>query len=150
MKQRLRTYCFFFFVFFLIEHPLLAQEKKLYSFQMREATFDQIIDSIQSKTGFKIFFDPHKVDTLAQSFIVDLKPIEDLIQTLINNKHLQYYITKQKQIFIFDKSTALMSEQLSKFLLQIQTDKFETSVIIPQQQEVMTKPVAEQSESKLI
>ena len=105
MRRRITTYCFFFFLAFMVKHPLLAQENKVYSFQIRVSTFENIVDSIQSKTGYRIFYDPLSVDTLAHSFVVEAKPIEVIIQTLIQNKPLQFYITNQKQIFIFDRAT---------------------------------------------
>ncbi len=150
MRQRLTTYCFLLVVFVLTEQPLFAQEKKMYSFQMRQVKFEQIIDSIQIKTGFKIFYDPIKLDTLAQTFIVEAKPIEDVIQALIKNKSLQYFIANSKQIFIYDNAIKLVNEELSNFWLQTRNDQVEPTVIIPREQEVAVKAVVEQSENKLI
>ena len=130
--------------------PLLAQENKVYSFQMRELKFETIVDRIQSKTGYRIYFEPLSVDTLAQSFVVEAKTIEGVIQTLISNKPLQFYITKQKQIFIFDSATVLMPEELAKFWRQTQNEKLEPAIALPKQQEVAVKTVVEQSENKLI
>jgi hypothetical protein len=73
---------------------------KLITVDFQQAKIDQVVNDLESKTGYHFYYDAAQFDSLRLTLQVSDKPLATVLDMAFNNTKFQYAITDQKQIFL--------------------------------------------------
>jgi hypothetical protein len=75
-------------------------DRKVISVDFQQATVAQFVNDLQSKTGFRFYYDPASFDSLRVTLQVTSKPLETILDMAFSNSDYHYAITNAQQVFL--------------------------------------------------
>src|SRR5580658_2318021 len=89
----------FCFLFWFV--PVIAQQStiKLISVNFQNATVEQFVTELESKTGYAFYYHAVKFDSLRVTLSVTDKPLETVLDLAFSHKDFHYTIIQQ-QVFL--------------------------------------------------
>ncbi len=109
-KTYLFSFCFLFFL-----QVAAAQQSKLLSVNFQQATIGQVVNDIESKSGYHFYYDQTSFDSLKVTLQVNDKPLETILDMVFKNTDFHYAITPQQQVFL-TKGRQIKTELAPGFL----------------------------------
>jgi len=132
----------FCFVFLLLSVIVRAQKttSDVVSIDVHEATIDQFVHELESRTGFRFYYDVSQFDSVRISVTANDQPLSKVLDLAFAGNSFSYSIDDQNRIFISKGQTVKTS--LPAGLLNGSTDpKKETDSILITDVEKKKKPV---------
>jgi hypothetical protein len=96
-KFYLASFCFLFFL-----QAVSAQQNntKLFSVNFQQATIEQFVNEIESKSSYHFFYDHMQFDSLRVTLQVTDKPLETILDLAFKKTAFVYAINRQQQVFL--------------------------------------------------
>jgi hypothetical protein len=97
----MRKIYFLCFCFLYLIQSAEAQQNnaKLISVNFQQATVNQFVTDIESKSGYHFFYDPLQMDSLRVTLQLNDKPVETILDEAFKNTSYHYAIARQ-QVFL--------------------------------------------------
>lgn len=73
---------------------------KLINVDYQQARIEQVVNDLESKTGYHFYYDPKTFDSLKVTLQVNQQPVERILDMAFNNTKFHYTITDQQEILL--------------------------------------------------
>jgi hypothetical protein len=90
-----KLYALSFFILLLIKFSY-AQQGSSVTLSLKDATIEQFISDLESKTKYKFYYDPSQFDTIKVSVNASNQSVESSLQLAFKNSQVKYSIWNQK------------------------------------------------------
>jgi len=98
MKQ---IYLIFFLSLFFCKLSLAqVAGSRLITVDFQQAKIEQVVTDLESKTGYKFYYDPALFDSLRVTLQVSQQPIDRVLDLAFKNTRFQYAITDQQEVLL--------------------------------------------------
>lgn len=87
-------------LFLICTLPGWAQEKPLFTFQLREVPWATLVETVESQSRYRFYFRPQDVDSISFSVAVLRAPIEEVLTKAFANTELRYAVDPDQNVFI--------------------------------------------------
>lgn len=87
-------------VFMLFSFPVSAQQRQLIEGDFTGSTFNQVVNSIEAQTSYKIYYDPLWTDTLKIQGAFKNALLHDVLNKLFENSDLKFVVHDNTLVFI--------------------------------------------------
>lgn len=81
-------------------HESTAQSRELISGEYSAVPFDKFVADVESKTGFRFYYDSRSVDSLKVTLSVQSKNVRDVLNQVFAGTQLHFVIGDNKTIFV--------------------------------------------------
>lgn len=116
----MRRLCLTLFLFITLTGVVCAQQSRdtLIDVDFNQANISQITQELQSKTGYRFYYDPPQFDSLRVTLNLRQKPLKVIMDKMFENTNYHYAITDQQEViltrnFQINTNVAVYSENKS-------------------------------------
>src|SRR4051812_35404931 len=79
---------------------VLAQNTRLINVDFQQARIDQVVTDLESKTGYRFYYDAATFDSLRVTLQLNQQPLTRVLDDAFKNTRFKYTITSQQEVLL--------------------------------------------------